>query len=794
MAIQPPKSVRKRAVEPRRDRPPQPTPSTRRVPVPASRRARSQPPATTSWLGKLGAMVLILLTGSGIAGCGWVAAQLIVKPQGVAWVTQWLPGWSPPTAREDRPQSQAQIQQELHQAGQQPGEWLKLGNNVSGWDGKTPTTDWLVPVREKQAMCLSHCDRIVALRLYQQATDQPQAPTPTYYLVDQLAIAGLEESFVIAPLVDAEADNQGSSRALPLTELHPFEQAPSDGVWLNLRGSRHQGNEAIAYGQVLYYHPRHLHLSIKTQWTSPTGELPLWQEVTGKGSPELVINHTIGMEPLFEIYQVKPLNFAPSPVQLEAIALTEMALDDSAYRSGLMLARNRLWTTSLSWLQGVKQRQGQQWNATAQAQLDVVRWHAQATKTQADGSWAAPSQQVLANLVDGRWERATTIFQRSLAASQETAVLLEGDQGRIEKRVQAALRVKPTSLAVKTWGALLVAAQQSPKAAIAWLQKQPQTTARDRAQIHQLLQRLDPNFVETAVVSFAPGRLIGDGAAIAQIQPQDWRTLSSAAPLKLAAGDRWYRIQVDRLWLGDRWQTGTAGLSATEAGDSLWPKLGLSIDSTVQLTAWDTHGDQKTAIAQVRGVRVGANQLELLVSGPGATSEGKLPTSWLATTETAVQWLAPTAISLREWMGQNPAWGDRALPQLLQELRRLYPVAFSPQMAWATLDQAGLGDWQIQPIHLTGQTQPDLILTLNPAAVAPVAQAIAGKKVTLPNSGPRTFIFSGTGQLLYSDGATTTAQVYRAIADLGEKTPRLVVSAGGRSRLLQWSSQDQKFE
>lgn len=803
MAMQPPKSTAKRATSSRRDRPPQVSHSPLRVspprtisprPRPTPTPPRSPVPAQVPWWGKVGAIGLILLAGSSFGGCGWVAAQLILNPHGVPWLNRLVPGWVPKAKTELMPQSQTQIQQELQQAGQFAGEWLKLGDNVGLWDGKTPTTDWVVPIWAKQVACLNQCDRIVALRLYQRATDQPTTAAPTYYLVDQVAIAGLEESFVIAPLVDAEAANQGSSRALPLTELQPFDKAPAPGLWLNLHGRRHQGNEAIAYGQVLYYSPQHLHLGVKAQWTSPTGELPHWQEVTGKGQPELLVNHTVGMEPLFEIYQIKPLNFAPSPVQLEAIALNEPALDDSAYRSGLMLARHRLWTTSLTWLQGVKQRQAKLWNGTTQAQLDLVRWHSQATKTQAEGSWAAPSQQVLANLVDGRWERATTVFQGSVTASQETAVLLKGDQGRIEKRVQAGLRVKPTALAIKTWGALLVAAQQSPQAAIAWLQKQPQTTARDRAQITTLLARLDPNFTETAVVSSAPGRLLGEAEAIAQLHPAEWRTLSAAPSLDLAGGDRWYRVRVDRYGLGDRWQTGKLGLSATEAGDSLWPKLGLSIDSTVQLIAWDKISHQKTAIAQVRGVRVGAEQVELLVSGPAIAPSvvGSNTAPLLAATDTALQWLTPEAVSLSAWVGQNPTWGDRALPTLLAELRRVSPLPLSPKTPWAKLEQAGLGQWQVQPINLTGQAQPDVIVTLQSTDLALVAPAL--KPVTAPNNGPRTFIFSSAGRLLYSEGSSDAHRVYRAIADVGEQHPILVVNAAGRSQLLQWSSQRQQFE
>ena len=32
-------------------------------------------------------------------------------------------------------------------------------------------------------------------------------------------------------------------------------------------------------------------------WTSPNGQLPKWQQVTGGGAKELVIDQTVGLEP-----------------------------------------------------------------------------------------------------------------------------------------------------------------------------------------------------------------------------------------------------------------------------------------------------------------------------------------------------------------------------------------------------------------------------------------------------------------------------------------------------------------
>lgn len=464
---------------------------------------RSQPLARRGWSWGW-AIALGFLATAGAMSLGWLSLHLIVNPQSVKWVNRWVPGWQVKPSGDEPTKTLHEIRAELRQQGLQTGELLTLGKSQSVVDGKTTATDVLLPVIQSAVNCFTNCDRIVELRVYQAAptANSVDAAEP-YYLVYQLAVSGIEESFAIAPLVDATSQNQGSSRLLPLTTLSRYEgTVPTPGIWFSLSGSRSQGSDTIAYGQMLYYYPPAHHLSVKLDWTSPTGETPVWKAVAGGKSPNLLVNQTIGMEPQFEIYQVKPQPFLHSPVQLNPISLTTPALEDGQYNSALMLARNRLWSTSLAWLQSVRGRSLQpqatpSWNDTAQAQLALIRWHAQATATQAESSWASPSQQILANLLDGRWERATTVFTSSVAASQEMVGVLKADQGRLANRVKAALRVNSSNLDAKIWGALLMAVQQNPQAAIAWLQKQPKTKPQDVTRVQALFQRLDSNFDES---------------------------------------------------------------------------------------------------------------------------------------------------------------------------------------------------------------------------------------------------------------------------------------------------------
>ncbi|MEX0270029.1 hypothetical protein AB3R30_12865 [Leptolyngbyaceae cyanobacterium UHCC 1019] len=731
-----------------------------------------------------GAIALMILLGGGIASSGWLALQLIVNPQSLGWVSQWFPGWMPSKGAEHPPQTLHAIRTALRSQGKTTGELLELGQNVSFMDDRTTVSDLLLPVLEQRPNCQTdYCDQIVALRLYQTATDRKTAThEPLYSLVDQIAIAGPEESFAIAPLVDAKSDNQGSSRALPLTSLTRSEAVPAtQGIWLTLSGKRDRGNETLAYGQIIHYHPSRFHLSKKLQWTSPTGEVPIWKQVTGSSDPELIVNHTIGMEPQFEIYHIKPLNFLPSPVQLEAISLSESVLPHSAYQSALLLARGGLWSTSLKWLESLKGKlPAKAWSSTAQAQFDLIRWHAQVTQGQAESSWASPSQQVLANLIDGRWERALQVFQSSVVASHETAEVLKADGGRLENRVKAFGQIGSDKLEVKAWGALLLTAQKGQSAAIAWLKKQPKVTAAEIAQITALTKRLDPAFTDTLTSSSS--RMIGTVQPIAQVNLTDWLFPPDKKPLQ-SEQQNWYQVNVAAFHTGDRWQSDSFSTLPT-AAIALWKRLGLDTTSTLQLVTWQPNGEPQTLLATIQAVRLQGDRLQLLISGDASMGSNS-GSQALALTESALQWLSPDVVSLGDWMQQQPKWAAKAIPTLTQELQQA--IALSP---WTDLEPLA-SNWTIQLANLTGGTQPDVILTLQPDDLNTLIPS--GRSPQAAPTQPKTLIFSSAGKLLYSEVSAERGQQYRAIADLGNPLPTLIVDSPTQYKLLQWSTQHQKF-
>ncbi|XGV95764.1 MAG: hypothetical protein ACAF41_23860 [Leptolyngbya sp. BL-A-14] len=748
-------------------------------------------PRASSW----SAIVVILLAVGGLGWAGWLGLQLIVNPQTLLWVNRFLPDWIPiPVTGLKPPQTMDAIRSELTQVGRTPGEMVPLGKNISALDHKSAVADMLLPVLAPRPNCQSDCEQIVELRVYQTLPGKQREQR--FQLLDQLSIVGPDESFVLAPLINAGDANQGSTRSLPLTTLNRFEgKVPPQGVWMDLSGRWLRGDTAIAYGQVLYYNPSRVHLHQMVEWSSPVGQDPVWHDVTGDGSPELVIDQTVGMEPQFQIYQVKPRNFLPSPLQLEPLSLLEPAIDDGTYSNGLMLARSGLWSTGLQWLQSVKQREPGKWLATAEAQRELVSLHAQATQAQANKAWASPGQQVLANLIDGRWQRALTVFAANTESTLETAALLKADTGRLQSRVNAALRVSPQQGDVRSWNALLMAVRQGQNAAIVWLKKQPNMTSTDRTRTIALIKRLEaPSDENEASATLPPGQLVGAATVLASINASTWLKPKQQPPLKLDAAQRWYRVQVAGFQDGKRWHFAHVplGLPANTTADRLWKLLGLSSDAPLSIVFSAVDGQQHVVSASIKAVRLNGDKLELLAAGeapPLSTTTAGMSLQPLAFTEAALQWQNPETTSLADLVQQQPNWATNVLPIVSRELKRIGQLPSSAENTWESLEPL-IGTSVVQFATLTGKPQPDIVLTIDLEAASQATKQAAKRKTR-----SRTLIFSATGTLLYSECSTDAALRYLAIADLGSSGGSAIVADGGSNySFLRWSAKRNRFE
>jgi len=741
------------------------------------------------------AIALLLLSLGLIGGTGWLAVQLVVNPQANQSVNRWFPGWLPRSGGLTPPRTLAEIDREIQQMGRMGGDRLFLGMATSLADGRSPVAEFLLPLWMRRPHCPQNCDQIVELQIYQAA---PGVQDPgRFYRVSQMAIAGPEESFVIAPLVDAQSDTQGSARALPLTRLDRLTEKAPPGIWLSLSGEWIRGKTTVTYGRLVRYNPSRSYLAGMLDWSSPAGDFPRWQEITGGGTAELLINQTIGMDPQVRMYQVKAVNFLPNPLQLEAISLREPAVSDPTVGKALLLARHGLWSTAASLLAPIERRDRPRgkWSAAAQAQMDMVGWHARQTRIQAEQSWSSPAQQILAHLMDGRWQSALALFSDSADISRETALLLRADPGRVQKRVQAALQVDPTQFPVKAWGALLLAAQRDRATAIGWLQKQPQTAAADISRIALLLNRLQASFIDSAESSSrAPGQLIGSVQRLPRVTATEWY---SPKPLPSEGANAWYGVQITAFHNGRRWQTSHQGLELPKRATiaSVWKFLGLQVDQPLQLTFWATDGQPYTLTGRIQAIRLQGKQVQLLAIAeplPTGISPNRRPRP-LAITETGLEWLSPTERRLADQVQQHPAWAASAIPLLKRELQQAGELPAGSSSTWKDLASLGLGDWVVQTLPLSNHRIPDVLLTIAPQWLEQLPVSRSGDGSDRPRH-PRTVIFSGGGKLLYSEFSHQKQNTFLAIANRGDTLPALLVDTPNHYTWLRWSANRQRFE
>ncbi len=743
-----------------------------------------------SWLSSILAVGILSGSTALIGLFVWISLIFILNPEKLSWLNNFLPEWAKISSQQEHLQTLSKIKLNLKNQGQIAGEILPLDGDAEN--------SFLLPIFNQRANCQSDCKYIVELRVYKlsQDTETQSGAEKHYYLATQLPLAGPEESFVIAPLVDATSENQGSSISLPLNEVKRFEGNISSGIWFYCKGQRTEGTNAIAYGHILHYNPERSNLQLMLSWTSPNGQLPKWQEVTNNGTKELIVEQTVGLEPQLRVYQVQPANSFLDPIQLEEISLRPPVLKDSAYQDAVSIARSGLWTPAFEWLQFIQKQQKEKMPPAAQAQIDLIRLHSQLTKIQADKTWASPSQQVLADLIDGRWQKALQVFEASPQNAQEIATLLKADEGRLWNRTEAALQVNSNRPEVQAWAALILAASKGQNRAKSWLEE-AKITPENLTHIQSLLRQL--NGEVTPIPSTHPSRIIGSVKPISSINSAEWLQLDSKTDLK-AVNNQWYQVEVSAFHDGKGWLNSpfaNLSLPKTSPEKFLWSTLGINSDAEIQIVVWLANGEQQTSTATIKGVQLRNGVLRLLAAGqiiPQARSNAVQPHP-LALTKAALEWIQPSPITLEQLEQQDPQRVKTILPTIWRSLQQSgnLPAGTIPDLQQM---RQKLGYWLIQQIDLTGNNKPETVLTISAEAIAALNHSAPKIKVEDKNlSRPRTLILSDDGKLIYTDFSKNSQQILTAIAKISDGTSlALLVENGDRYSLKRWRENQQRFE
>lgn len=790
-----------------------------------------------SHLAQAGATGVIVGAMSAVITGTWLAIQLIVNPGAVSWVSQFFPGWDMSSLIEP-PQTLTEIGKAAADNGLEIGKPIYL-STYPGFSANSPGFyDLLLPFYQPQTQCeavdseLDRCRRMTELRVYRPYATQPSQSNgltttePTFKLVDRVKVTGLEELVAIAPLTDAGIAGQGSTRTLPLTSLSPLQgTAPLPGAWFHATGIWQRGRNRVVYGRLVRYDPLHDRLQVLLNWTSLVEALPQWQQVTGSAAAELVVDQSIGLEPQFQVYQIESIQAPGRSTQVEPVTLTRAASNRQDYRQGLVLARNGLWSPALKLLQQSKQTDPQ-WSAVAQSQLDLVALHAKVTQAQAEQEWSSPRQQMVALLIDGQWAKAFDVLQTARRQGFDISDWLSNQPDFLWRRVEASVRVNARSTEVQNWGILLMAVRQDRQSAVAWLRQQTSqnrqstSTHNPEQQAQQVLALLDPpaspaaspvaaSPVASPAVSAAAvpipnptSRLLGAAIPQETIDPTQWLQPDPADELQLLENQQWYAIHIMQFQDGQQWRqspftTLPANSDALVRAERLWAMLGLATIPQVELIAWTETNHPEILPATIRAVQVVDADLYLLAAvdlPEQLTVAASNPR--FAMTLASLKWLEPSNNLTLTELSQDPVWGQSLPPALWQELQQI-AIPLPDSVTNSNLLLQEVGDWTFQLMDLTGDGQPEAVLTLQtqpeptPNSTNPVGSSGSSESSQPPAL--HTWVFSSSGQVIYQDGQT--GQSLKAIVDLEAGLPPiLIIHEAEGYRIAQWSASLQRFE
>jgi hypothetical protein len=749
-------------------------------------------PRWQSWLLSTLALTILLSTTGVIIAFGWISILFIFNPEQVSWLNEILPEWAQlPLSKSDRPQTISAIQLSLSQKNRIAGETIYL-------DGQQQKS-FLLPVFQKRPNCQSNCQELIELRVYQRSKSLEfrSQPEKYYNLVTQMSVTGLTESFVKASFGETGSDtnNQESKKRLSFTEVKAFEDSThSPGFWFYVRGEHKQEDSSIVYGQIYYYNPGNSSLEQMLSWKNPNGQLPKWQQVTGSAAKELVIDQTTGLEPHLQVYQVKSGQLATNSLVLEEINL-QSVFEDFGYQKSLLLARNGMWTPALAWLTSLQKNRQQPFPESVQAQIDLIRLHSQFTNSQADKISASPSQQVLTDLIDGRWEKALQIFTASSQNAQEIATLLKADRGRLWNRTAVALRLNPNRQSVLAWTYLMLALQRGEQRATSWLQEQPNINQENLTYFQDLLAKLNYEVTTTQL-----SQIIGGVQQVTLVNNADWVLIPGTADLKITDNQVWYQVEVSAFHNHVSWLNSPfTNLNPPKTQSSqFWANiLGISTDPTIQIIVWLQNGEQQINPATIKAVQLRNGVLRLLAVGAAIpqTQNNSLQPKPLALTPAALEWVQPSPITVQELYQQNPQVVQVILKNTWRSLQQSGDMPSGAVPKFPEM-QVKMGDWPVQLIDVTNDGNLDVVLTISGAAIESLNQSapIKGGNVEAQKR-PRTLIFSNTGKVIYNDFSPKSQQALSAIAHLAnDPSLTLLVENAHKYSLKRWSGTNQRFE
>jgi hypothetical protein len=690
-------------------------------------------------------------------------------PQGWARLQQSQPVKLPPARTLDELQRQAEANQQ------------RLGVPLSV-QGKA---NWRVlPLLEADT------GAIAALTLYQT---QPGVggSEDEWRAIATLTVDPLPRSTVLAPWHNSPQAPTALPVTLPPTKIAPLpSDSSASGTWFTLEGVWQDQGLTLRYGYLLHVAPQTQQLDLLASWSSPTNRPPQWVDLDGQVPSDLVIDETVGLDPALRGIQV----LAGKTPRLQGVSWLRVPVDAGAkavgYQRALRSARGGLWQPAQTQLTELKASLGPSWTPAAEAQLRLMERHAAITSQQAGQDWSTPTQQMLALVIDGRWEAALKILEASPDLGPAMINRLEADQGRLWNRISAAAALPNPDPALYVWGGLALRAQQTQRlgrdgATQDWLDRQSvPAAARQRltAVLASLSRAEKPAVANVETTAEATTTEAADGsvaialpplaAVIGQARPIAAPREGYAAPgqtLDPSLG-QWYAIEVQVVNQGTGWRSGGLAIPGGATPAVVWSAIQPVAQTSPQLLQWVSPTTGVPAPLTLRGLQLADGTATLLATGPPAT-EAVLPP--LMFSQGALMWLDTS---------------QRQLPESAVVTAAVETTIFNGRPAPAGL-MDGLDELSQHSLDLTGNGQLERVLTWNQAALNQLK--ISG--IPVDQNSPKTMILSSDNTVLYSDISASQTLVALTRPALGSPVELLVYRSGGY-QLLSWAAAAQRFE
>jgi hypothetical protein len=459
-------------------------------------------------------------------GVGWFAWQAITNPDVVFWVNQFTPGnLNRKIPADDQPKTFPEILAQLERHDKKAGTpiALTLGLNFQGGiEGANLIALPILGERE-DAACAQRCEFIQELQIYRTLDLPPLMQLlqrrPRFRSVNRMQLLGPSDQDLnrLIRTVKGSGSGEGSPLPLGMSQLEQKTLENDLNTWLILSGFRAKGNATAAYGQILHFSPGRSQLSVMLNWLSPSGQFPEWEDVTGDGQPDIVIDQSIELEPSFAAFEIK--RSPNGAIWVTPVDLTRPAIKTSEYQSALQLARSGLWLQSQQRLMAIQDLNGTQWTAAAQAQLGLIQRHAHFLQSRANSAFSDPIEEIQTLLVQGSWESAQRKLYKSREMIQAIQRILAADNGQIGDRIQASAQLGSPPKAVIEWGIIYAYSQGGKAQAVKWINaNHPASAALIDPLIKKLTQSSPPSASKT--VKSSGSASTGSNPQTSQVKPE----------------------------------------------------------------------------------------------------------------------------------------------------------------------------------------------------------------------------------------------------------------------------------